>query len=71
MFGMVDEEERNSTIEEPPVDEDHDAHIAWDGQISLRYGNAVIIWLTIGLLLLVMATYERAQNKQKLADSEE
>jgi len=70
-LGMVDEEERNSTIEEPPSDEDHDAHIAWDGQISLRYGNALTIWLTIGLLLLVMASYERVQNKQNLADSEE
>ena len=70
-LGMVDEEERNSTIEEPPVDEDHDAHIAWDGQISLRYGNAITIWLTIGLLLLVMAMYERTQNKQNLADSED
>ena len=72
-LGMIDEENRSTAIEEPPDDENgtHDAHIGWDGEISLRYGNALTIWLIVGVLLLFIFFCERRQHEQLLLDEEE
>ena len=72
-LGMIDEENHSAVIEEPPADENgtHDAHIGWDGQISLRYGDALTIWLTIGILLLFILYCERRQNKKMVQDESE
>ena len=67
-LGMVDEEERAATIEQPPSDEEHDAHIAWDGELSLRYGNALNLWLVVGLLLFVVITFERFEKQNNMAE---
>ena len=66
-LGMIDEEERNATIAEPPEDENgtHDAHIGWDGEISLRYGKAISTWLAVGVLLFTILFYEWKQNSRK------
>ena len=66
-LGMIDEEERGAVIAEPPDDENgtHDAHIGWDGEISLRYGMALTIWLIVGVLLLAIFFYERKLNREK------
>ena len=66
-LGMIDEEERGAAIAEPPEDENgtHDAHIGWDGEISLRYGKALTIWLTVGVLLLAVLFHERNLNREK------
>jgi hypothetical protein len=72
-LGMIEEENRSTAIEEPPDDENgtHDAHIGWDGEISLRYGNALTIWLIVGVLLLFIFFCERRQHEQLLLDEEE
>ena len=70
-LGMIEENERNATIAEPPSDEEHDAHITWSGEISLRYGNALTIWLVVGLLLLIITTFERSKKGPEVLDSEE
>ncbi len=72
-LGMIDEENRNATIEEPPEDENgtHDAHIGWDGEISLRYGDALTVWLIVGILLMSIFFYERRQEQSILLDAAE
>ena len=72
-LGMIDEENRSTAIEEPPDDENgtHDAHIGWDGGISLRYGDALTIWLIVGVLLLSIFFYERQLRPRKLLDEAE
>jgi hypothetical protein len=72
-LGMIDEENRSAAIEEPPDSENgsHDAHIGWDGEISLRYGDALTIWLLVGILLLFIFFCERRQHEQIFADEAE
>ena len=72
-LGMIDEEERGAAIAKPPEDENgtHDAHIGWDGEISLRYGMALTIWLAVGVLLLAILFYERNLNREKTLSEEE
>jgi hypothetical protein len=72
-LGMIEEENRNATIEEAPDDENgtHDAHIGWDGEVSLRYGDSLTIWLAIGVLLLSIFFYERHRNQSILSDEAE
>jgi hypothetical protein len=72
-LGMIDEENRSNATEEPPDDgnESHEAHIGWDGEISLRYGDALTIWLIVGGLLLFIFFCDRRQHEQKLLDESE
>lgn len=72
-LGMIDEGERDAAIAGPPDDENgtHDAHIGWDGEISLRYGMALTIWLIVGVLLLPIFFYERNLNREKAPLDEE
>ena len=72
-LGMVDEEDREAVKEAPPEDpeNEHDANIGWDGEISLRYGDALTIWLAIGLLLALIFILERQQNRESPEDEAE
>jgi len=72
-LGMIHEENRSTAIEEPPDDENgtHDAHIGWDGEISLRYGDALTIWLIVGVLLLSIFFYERQLRSRQMLDEAE
>ena len=72
-LGMVDEEEREAVKEAPPEDpeNEHDANIGWDGEISLRYGDALTIWLAIGLLLALIFILERQKNPKYPEDEAE
>lgn len=72
-LGMIDEENRSNATEEPPNDGNgsHEAHIGWDGEISLRYGDALTIWLMVGVLLLAIFFYERRHHEQMFEDESE
>ncbi|MEE2811931.1 MAG: hypothetical protein VX627_02740 [Candidatus Thermoplasmatota archaeon] len=72
-LGMIDSGNRSAAMEEPPEDPNgtHIAHIGWDGEISLRYGNALTIWLIVGILLSSIYFYEKRQRPSNIISEDE